>query len=789
MAGRDRKIDRLSRLSPRRATRPRKRQDISTIPEPEHNRLKMQAEAVRNILTHKDSDGSIPEGVVELVAFELEIAPYELLRLASHFEAYHETYPGQPLANAFTPPLPGRTTMRQRGCAVSPAEILSDRDLGAPLYPKKRPHIMTVTDNVKRQRIIAYAARIAELKQLQDTNGGKLPDGELDKAATSLERSPDWIEKQIKHLRAYRASYSSEPNYNDANAFTELLIGRPKGRAVNPEIKKTVEEAAKNTEWPSLNGDATVNQTPHQPVGPRLIYSLIDQKFPDAPSESTVWRIFNDFRQKHPALFAATRNDVEILQKLFPWIKNKVGGKCERGQIDIRPLPIVVNYRGILCTLRGVLIVDDYSDYKPVWDVLPAKRIDNSEEVHSQDYTCRKIRELLAIAILRLGRRFRILYADNGSQFSQAALGSYMQLWVVPEEDPTVLINRRRRRPRGGGNIENELGSLTRFLQFRSGYILEQDYRKSLARMKKIEVPTFEQFVVDFDAFMHNNNNESLDGQQSCYERFEQGRDRGLSLPSAENLAVFALSSRREPRKPDPGGIRFDNKLYVPYRKDLKIYEALADAADRDEDILVRVFEIGEYRMVFFSLDNEITWEFAIDKDTDDVTREQHVKLMRDVERMMENAGSEAALFFKTLLLHDEKPLVLNGLRKRARFELLEDAQNDLKVAEAAPNRLVRPQDITELQRVSAERESEAELGQPVVASSAGKKKVKRAQGNAKGKPTHQNKQQSMPGSQTGQRPLRIVSSESSKAETSQLPDDTDEFLRLLNEALGDDAV
>src|SRR5262249_46505877 len=141
MAGRKRKINRLTPSSPRRSLRPRKRQDISTMPEPEHSRLKVLAEVIRNLLTHKTDEGTIPERVLELVAFEQELAPYELLKRVSQFEAYHETYPNQHPANAFTPLLPGRTTAHQQERADRPATVSSDRELRLPPPPRMRPHI------------------------------------------------------------------------------------------------------------------------------------------------------------------------------------------------------------------------------------------------------------------------------------------------------------------------------------------------------------------------------------------------------------------------------------------------------------------------------------------------------------------------------------------------------------------------------------------------------------------------------------------------------------------------
>ena len=772
MPGRQRIRNPLAVLSQHKVSRPRRRQDVRSLSRKERLECERLTTISQSLAQHIDPETtSIPDEILQDTASKYNIPIFELLQLVTQFVAYTKAHPTDTPATAFAPLL-----QPQKKSSHSPAT--SDA------IPRRRPHISSIKDEKKRQDIIDYATVIMDLVRLQN-DVHILPEGKLDDAAGGLKISRDWVEREMKHLRRYRHVYGKEKDYTDYNAFTPLRAGRPKGRKNSgTDIEKLIEEAAINKRWPSFSGDGSVDEA-RQPIGPKLIHSLVEHQNPNAQSESTTWRMYNDFRRMHPALFAAARGGVEYLQKIYPWIKNKVGGSLERIQLDVRPLPIVADIgNGVRATVRAILIVDDFSDYKPVWHAMPAKRLDTNEEVHRQDYTARKCRELTAIAFLRVQKRSRIVYADNGSTFLWDSLFSYMPFLVYPDEDPTLLIHRRPERPRGGGNVENELKFVTNFLQFRPSYILEKDYRRSYAEGRNVNVPTMEKFLIDFDAFMNYNNQERVNNKPSCLDRYNEVSNRGLTLPAVENLVMFGSGERIEPRRPNPGGFKLDHNFYVPYRQDPELALALADVVERAKkdkslQIPLRICSIGEFTFIFFSLDNEQTWELAIDKDRGDPTWKTQAERLKGAEEWVTQKGNEAAQFFKVLLSAQEEPIVLNGLRRQHRFEKLEQARSDLEALKQSPDSQITPRDLGDILAV-AQTPGNAEPG---TSTERAKEKTTERQGKPRARANSSKRKQSSTADHT-QSP-QITSSLPTPEPTLEAPTDNDDFLSELNRRLG----
>ncbi len=113
-----------------------------------------------------------------------------------------------------------------------------------------------------------------------------------------------------------------------------------------------------------------------------------------------------------------------------------------------------------------------------------------------------------------------------------------------------------------------------------------------------------------------------MKGKPSRWQRFQNSPWHGLTLPSIQNLSVFALACNYDTRRPKPEGFSIDAKLYVPERKDIDLYTALADENTRAEldsayEVPICTLEFGQTKMVLFSLDKGRTWERAIPKDQD----------------------------------------------------------------------------------------------------------------------------------------------------------------------------
>lgn len=371
--------------------------------------------------------------------------------------------------------------------------------------------------------------------------------------------------------------------------------------------------------------------------------------------------------------------------------------------------------------------------------------------------------------------------------------GPFTLTSVRDKGTPSVLVNRQPGRPRGGGNVENEIGLLRQFRRFRPGYITESEYRRSLREMRKKKIRTFEELVIDFDAFMNNCNEEGANGKPSPFEVFTNGPDRSLTLSALENLTIFACTCRTEDRKADPGGFNIDTKRYVAYRDDVTMYEALSNASDEGKSIPIRIFELAEFQLVFFSLDGGETWEFAVEKEKKGITQQTHIRLMRGVERLFEQRGSEAAIFWTTLLDSMDSPLVLNGLRRQPRFQSYQakskdeetlGAQNgEADVATATKGlRFATPVDIGEAISEDIGSEQQNRKGRARQQKLPGTKtKATKQKSAGKGKTGSRSSQAIQP-----QQPPVLSSNMPAPAETT-MPDDTDEFLRELEEELGDD--
>lgn len=385
-------------------------------------------------------------------------------------------------------------------------------------------------------------------------------------------------------------------------------------------------------------------------------------------------------------------------------------------------------------------------------------------------------------------KRFRIIYPDNGAQFMEAALSPYMPFLVAPGEDPSVLINRGVHRPRGGGHIENILGQLNTYLKLRPGYINEKRYRQSYKKLNKVEPPLFQDVVDNTDAFMNSWNHDRVDGEPSCYDKLMSGPDLSLSMPSPENMAVFAFTTRLEKRKADPGGFNLDDKRYSPFRDDPQLYKGLANAAAASKDILLLVSEIGDYKMVSFSLDGGETYELAIEKEQKGLTQTAHTQLMRAAERAIAEQGNEAAALAKTLLRSTEQPLVINGLRKQPRFQ--QHDGSPYTVDPSDPTRSQGPQftmpiDVPTQASVDP---NVTDTGNAVQEPS--KATGKRQKGRVAGKPKevklNKEQGQSQPPAQASQQQTgQVWSADPSTSASAEEPDDTEEFLKQLRAALG----
>lgn len=640
-----------------------------------------------------DLNEPVPEELLQEAAHILEKPPHEIIESINHFIAYHTRFPGEHPANAFTPTKSEYNSQKQ-DTEREPSNRPIDQDTSSASNQgtiKRRPHINSVPEP-QRSELIARAEKYHALNGIEDVAGGTLPPGMLEAAARELGETKDWITKQRKHLRAYHATYPEDPL---GTSLTPLKRGRSKGRLAGKDahaealdqreqIIAEIRAAYLNTRWLSREGDEN-HSTEHYSeetdvrIGPRMIYALIQKRYGDILSESTIWRIVNDFRQEDMPLIEAARGSLDdVRQQYFPSIDNDVVGPGSRIQIDIRPLPKRVKIADKLeSTVYVAWILDDYSRASLEYDIITRKVIGKDRAPDEVDFTCKQIRILIARFIIKTGKRPRIIYVDRGPQF-YTALEKYMSFLIAPGEARTKLINRRN--ARGGGKVESNLKLINEFLQYTRGTINESNYRQSYARTKTKKLKTFDQFKKDFATFeYHWNYDLAPGGEPSRWQVWEGDTNQSLSPPPEFNLAAFAAGESRVTRQwTHHEGFEIDTDYWFPANPSVELYKQLAHAemCKQEVPIIICTFqgEEGihdeEIKLVFFSLDEGNTWIHAVKKGQVRISARKHQKMLDQLERELGSTVRKTSdhLFKEVLLKNASGSLIIDGLSRTKGF-------------------------------------------------------------------------------------------------------------------------
>ncbi len=372
----------------------RRRVNVTTLPKKEQNKLIAFVLRIQE-LVHADDAGVLSDDALSTAAEELRKKPWELRAAMHQFRRYHAAYSEEHPANAFTPVLrkPAHRTATDQG------DLLSDAVEASTKRPPTRGTPIALVPEPEQIRIRAFAERINELNKLQQALG-RVPPGERERAAAEFGCTPDWISKNMRLQKEYVAAYPDEPFYN---AHTPRQIGRPKGRTAPDEVREVIEQARVNKRWLSRNGAGGYDEI-DAVLEKKRIHSLIVERFGAIHSESTTYRIIRDYEERRAARVAVADNDIGVLQNHLPTISNKARGPGERARFDARPFPVVVDNDGVLCTVHGMLVFDDATDYIASWELLPAKRLDDDGEIYRQTFKDQVSRATVARGVMQVGR-------------------------------------------------------------------------------------------------------------------------------------------------------------------------------------------------------------------------------------------------------------------------------------------------------------------------------------------------------------------------------------------------
>jgi hypothetical protein len=537
---------------------------------------------------------------------------------------------------------------------------------------QKRQPIATV-DEPLRTELINLASVIKGLVELRKACGGELPDGEIGRARDEIKQrtGKSKTKRQIIYaMNKYEEYHSTHKGEAPANAFTPLPSKKPKGRSISPDVQSFIEDACINVEWRVLNHDNSTSKI-IRVLRPSLIHELVEVEFPDEKiSLRTTYRIIRDFEEREGARVQAARKRAQALLKNMPSIDNDVEGVHERWQSDIRLLPIRTRYKGQECTVVLLYIVDDLTGYIVGWDLLPRKEVSEEGELFTQDFTCRKVRYHLALAMLEMGVRPRILYADNGAQYGQA-LEPFMDFIVSEDSVPTILVHTEPEAPRGRGKVERRLALINGFLELCPGFIDEDDYRESIRRGKKELIYEFDFLYREMKSFVdHWNTKRSKQKPDvpSRREQLQQGVDKSLPAPKLENLAVFAEPTKAEqPRQISTDGFWYQRERYVAVRQDEEMYVLWHTAVDNKVSAHILPFKLEKddvrETIILFSLDDQATWHVAMRKSLLKLSRTRHSDLMKAARAQMIGTNKErSSIFLERILNAAEGPLVINKL-------------------------------------------------------------------------------------------------------------------------------
>lgn len=677
--GRKKRQEKVDHTTRGRKLGPRRRIDISEVDDADHRESLVQfANSIKVLAALQLHNGSVPDDLLQEAAGKFFMREEEIKEKIDHFNAYQNKFPNEHPANAFTP------------LHRSAQDLDSDDPVGADKPPqglkpiRRHPHISSVSDPALRQKYIDEAWEYHRLNE-EESRLGRLAPGSLIQAARKLGITRDWVTKQRKHLYAYHEEYPQDPLGTSVVPLPRgpAQQGRLNGGKTNPEAKalraqiiQDVEDAYMNQKWYSRDGDANHSTETYSLnekdvfLGPRLIYELVKKKYGDIVDESTVWRIIDDFRARHPTRVRAAYNGIDdIRQNVHPHLSNDVSGPGARGQIDIRPLPKRVQLEGMIDTTVYVAwFLDDFSRALLEHETIPRKVVGPENKIELQDFECKQIRILIARFIQRTGRRPRIIYVDRGPQFREA-LQKFMSFLTAPGESPTEIIYRKG--ARGGGKVERNLQMIDEFLSASRGYVREKNFRRSYQQTKTNKLKTYETFKQDFATFrFHWNYDLDSKGGPSRWQIWEGGPDKSLSAPPLINLILFASGERHETRTWDGGGFAIDSGKWIPAEPSPELYEKLDDAKLRRDEIPVIIGTIGDVKCVFFRFPREIEWYQAILESESRASRRKHNSILNslDWEIVKSNEKRAADFFERTILADPAKPLVLDALSRKRSF-------------------------------------------------------------------------------------------------------------------------
>ncbi|NNJ11573.1 transposase family protein [Chloroflexales bacterium ZM16-3] len=331
---------------------------------------------------------------------------------------------------------------------------------------------------------------IKPLVEIVKTQGSLRGTGERNKAATALGVSVWTIDNWVD-------AYLADPR---VESLADKQPGREKGRMLSSEQEDIACFFFINPKLNTVYPDGRPDNIP-EIANVKYIYAVI-QKFCPEPKWTidTLRRYLNDLKAEHPLVIdRAHKGENYLRNKLLPARKNNVDRPNQRWQMDARPLPIYVNYDGMICTVTLLQMIDDYSWYPVRHRLIPRKIRDEEGLPKGADFTSGDVGILLASAMYYEQIRPEDLYTDNGSQI--IAIEEFLEDLTDENETLIRMRNSIPGRPRGRGKIEKFLGLMDELLKDLPANFVgkEKDLAAVGAARRVKNMLSFEEFCTIFD--------------------------------------------------------------------------------------------------------------------------------------------------------------------------------------------------------------------------------------------------------------------------------------------------
>lgn len=334
---------------------------------------------------------------------------------------------------------------------------------------------------------------IKRLVKIKMSRGSLRGTGERNKAAKALDVS-------IWTIDNWADAYLADPR---VESLADKQPGREKGRMLSADQEDIACFFFINPDLKTVYPDGIPDNIP-QIADTKYIYAVI-QKFCPEPTWTidTLRRYLNDLKSEHPLVITrAHKGEAYLRNKLLPARKNNVDRPNQRWQMDARPLPIYINYDGMICTVTLLQMIDDYSWYPVRHRIIPRKIRDDEGLPKGADFTSGDVGILLASAMYYERIRPEDLYTDNGSQI--IAIEEFLEDLTDENETLIRMRNSIPGRPRGRGKIEKFLGLMDELLKDLPANFVgkEKDLAAVGAARRVKNMLTFEHFCTIFDEYI-----------------------------------------------------------------------------------------------------------------------------------------------------------------------------------------------------------------------------------------------------------------------------------------------